>query len=298
MVYFDFVMEVELFKKACDEKDCNVFNFVSKERCGEEFAEFIEENKTKRTEGKDECLSIKCVESSSASSLLALGSWRSRDGEYNAENQIIRTPDTNMEIDGGVINIKKYDEGCNGRNVIFDMNIMSDELARIAVSIISKILEESRRRIGFVKCIKIEEEDKILYDRLWAFLLDSQKIIHLREIEMIQGLILLENVYNNHHGNENNFHSNFVDLIFYLATCLILAHKFNSDKPFTNAEWCDIGNMNVSTINACEAHTLWLLKYELWINEKDIENFIKQHGYKRKFVKSSSSYRNEQKIQI
>jgi hypothetical protein len=199
------------------------------------------------------------------------------------EGMKIRTPDTNIEMDGGVMSIERWIENINNlRDVVFDKNIFSNELAEVAVSVISGILEESRRKVGFVKSIETDEEDKCLYDRLWAFLSDSQKIIRLRENEMIHGLILLEKVYEKH-GNGNDFHSSFVDLIFYLGTCLILAHKFNSDTPIKNEEWCSIGNMSLSTVNACEAHTLWLLKYELWIDGKDIEYFAKRHGYKMRF---------------
>jgi hypothetical protein len=154
------------------------------------------------------------------------------DNSLKIKDVQIRTPASNMEIDEGVDNKKRnkiiMKEEFFYRSVVFDINIISNELAGLAICIISRILEESRSRKGFVNSQKTDEEDKILYERLQAFLMDTQKIIRLQENEMLHGLILFEKVYKKH-GNGNNFHSSFVDLIFYLVTCIIIAHKFNSD---------------------------------------------------------------------
>jgi hypothetical protein len=258
---------MELLNKACCGKEYNIFNFVSEVEIQKDVIKIEGKDILSIIEGKESNL-----ENSSLISLsLPLSTLLNKESD-NLKNQQLRS--LNEETEGN-------EEAASRRDVIFDRNIITNELAEVAVIIITKILEESRRRIGFVKCIESDEEDKILYDRLRAFLWDCEKLIGLREMEMIHGLILLEKIYKNH-GNGDDFHSNFVDLIFYLITCLILAHKFNSDKPFTNEEWCNIGNINLSTFNACETHTLWLLKYELWIDEKDMEHFINEHEYKWK----------------
>jgi hypothetical protein len=260
-------MEVELVNKACYRKDCNVFDFLSEKVNLPGIEKEVEKSDILIVEKSGDVLSVEKKD------LLM------KEEAARSEASKIRTPDTNIESDGNMEHLGDGKKWSDSIDVIFDVNIISKELAGVAVSVISWILKDSREKGGFVKTVKTDEEDKVLYDRLWAFLSDSQRIIRLRESEMIQGLILLEKVYEKH-GSGNDFHSSFVDLIFYLATCLLLAHKFSSDSPITNEEWCNIGNMSLSTINACEAHTLWLLKYELWIDIKDVEHFMNRHGYK------------------
>jgi hypothetical protein len=265
---------MDTLNKACYGKDCNVFDFVSEAKIASEIGKQMEKNVYEESSSyfSNKKMELVIIE------------------EEHHEETKIRTPDTNVELDEGVMK----NEIINSRDVIFDKKVLSKELAEIAVSIILKILEENRKRIKYVKSVKTDEEDRELYDRLCAFLSDCQKIIGLRESEMIHGLILLEKVYEKH-GKGNDFHSNFVDLIFYLATCLILAHKFNSDTPITNEDWCDIGNMSLSTINSCESHTLWLLKYELWVDERDVECFKKRNKYGKEFemIKGEHNFVNQ-----
>jgi hypothetical protein len=258
-------MEIKNFEEACYGEKCNIFDIIN---------QTIEPIELVKEKEKNE-INLKGTEHN-----IMIKNFKSlvKEEACDSEEIKIRTPDTNTVLDEGVMNVKK---SIYLRDVIFDMNVISNELAGVAVSILTKILKESRKKIKFVETEETAEEDKILYDRIWAFLSDCQRIIHLRESEMIHGLILLEKVYEKH-GNGNDFHSNFVDLIFYLVTCIILAHKYSTDTPITNEEWCNIGNLSTQTINACEAHTLWLLKYELWINEKDVKDFIKGHEYKTK----------------
>jgi hypothetical protein len=50
-----------------------------------------------------------------------------------------------------------------------------------------------------------------------------------------------------------------------------------------------MANMSLLTVNTCEAHTLWLLKYEVWVDDENIEKFARLHEYERKskFIETS-----------
>lgn len=58
-----------------------------------------------------------------------------------------------------------------------------------------------------------------------------------------------------------------------MLTCAMLAAKFHSDDVPDNAYFAKVGGISTKELNQLEIEALWLMKFHLWIDEYDFDEY-------------------------
>jgi hypothetical protein len=111
-------------------------------------------------------------------------------------------------------------------------------------------------------------------NRIDALLQDFQHKLGFTLSEFVCGLILLKRIYMSQRDSKDFHNENIVDMIFYLVTCLMLAHKTSNDSVYSNQYFSQILNLNLGTINACELNVLLLLQFNVNVSVEEYNGFV------------------------
>jgi hypothetical protein len=111
-------------------------------------------------------------------------------------------------------------------------------------------------------------------NRIEALLQDFQQKLGFTFSEFIYGLVLLKRIHMTSRNSKDFHNDNIVDMIFYLVTCLMVAHKISNDLVFSNEYFSQILNLNLGTINACELNVLYLLGYNANVSVEEYNAFV------------------------
>jgi hypothetical protein len=111
-------------------------------------------------------------------------------------------------------------------------------------------------------------------NRIDALLQDFQHKLGFTFGEFVCRLILLKRIYMTERGSKDFHNNNIVDMIFYLVTCLMLAHKISNDSVYSNQYFSQILNLNLGTINGCELNVLSLLQFNVNVSVEEYNAFV------------------------
>jgi hypothetical protein len=111
-------------------------------------------------------------------------------------------------------------------------------------------------------------------NRIDALLQDFQHKLGFTLSEFVCGLVLMKRMYMNQRDSKDFHNDSIVNMIFYLVTCLMLAHKTSNDSVYSNQYFSEILNLNLGTINACELNVLTLLEFNVNVSVEEYNAFM------------------------
>ncbi|KAA6380682.1 MAG: hypothetical protein EZS28_023790 [Streblomastix strix] len=88
-----------------------------------------------------------------------------------------------------------------------------------------------------------------------------QKLVVLRTSELLQALALIDTISN----SSTKFHIIPQNIQMILLVCILLAHKVNCDKPYSNGWWSRAFGLPVQVLNDTEILILNLLQFNVYV---------------------------------
>lgn len=153
---------------------------------------------------------------------------------------------------------------------LFLQKPVSDELIQLLeISVNSIIKNEFQDPVYFLDGIELHlknTNDIISLNNFMKKVIKNSKVLTYTLISTL--------VY--HNRLKNKFRFKLYDLkivkhVFFLAN-LILSYKFINDNPLPNKYWCEFSNnlLSVSEINTAERELLFLLNWDISVNEDEL----------------------------
>ena len=103
-------------------------------------------------------------------------------------------------------------------------------------------------------------------------LLQVMKVqLHIRESELLYGLILLERFLNK---SPSEFDLQLNNLPMTFVVCIMLAHKMSTDRPIKNSLWSGVFKIPLSYLNQSEIFVLKAIDYNLNITWQSIFDLV------------------------
>jgi hypothetical protein len=147
------------------------------------------------------------------------------------------------------------------------MNMIGNELLSDTMIVIVK--DVLKKMLISIK----SEEEYLLRNRLEDLLKAFRKEVHIKNKEVIFGLIFLKKIYDmKEEQTILQKISTHIDLLFIFISCLIIGYKMERIDHIPNEELSKIGMLNNKALNECEIFVIQTLNFNLIIRNEDIIN--------------------------
>jgi hypothetical protein len=172
-------------------------------------------------------------------------------------------------------NNSKRGEGAGACPVI-DKRGVTEKLKRLSCCMVTEFLKSGSGKCSCDNKGTWNRDESLcgMSSRIEALLEDFQHKLGFTLSEFVCGLVLLKRIYMTQRSSKDFHNNNIVDMIFYLVTCLMLAHKISNDSVYSNQYFCEILNLNLGTINGCELNVLSLLQFNVNISVEEYNAFV------------------------
>ncbi|KAK2953950.1 hypothetical protein BLNAU_11052 [Blattamonas nauphoetae] len=136
---------------------------------------------------------------------------------------------------------------------ILDTERMTDQLIQFTAYCITSVAKAN------TKSHPRQDVDNVL-----VYLLQRmRKHAELRPSELMQALAFMDDL--SHSFPVSGFAMDTGNCVLATIVCVMIAHKFNSDKPYSNAWWAQVFGVQLSVLNQSEESVLQMLNWKLEI---------------------------------